>query len=81
MKLEPYKDIKAWMVLHDIKQKDFANTLNTSVSFINRKINRRNADFTLNEARKLTASYKIPISYFFNLDVPKKEQKSKKTSP
>lgn len=73
-----YNEIKAWMVLHNIKQKDFAKTLGTSTAFINRKLNGRNADFTLKEARKLSAVYGFPIQYFFAVGVPKKEQNDKR---
>ena len=73
-----YNEIKAWMVLNNIKQKDFAKTLGTSTAFINRKLNRRNADFTLNEARKLSKIYGLPIKYFFAVSVPIKEHKRHK---
>ncbi|QLL73839.1 helix-turn-helix transcriptional regulator [Lactobacillus crispatus] len=80
MKRRPiYAEIKAWMVLHDIKQKDFAKTLGTSTSFINRKLNGRDADFTLNEARKLSDVYGLPIKYFFTPKVPKSEQSKEVT--
>lgn len=72
-----YTEIKAWMILNGIKQKDFAKTLKTSVAFVNRKLNGRNADFTLNEARKLSSVYGLPIKYFFTVDVPKTEQRRK----
>lgn len=71
MRREPYNEIKAWMVLHNVKQKDFAATLHTSSSFINRKLNGRDADFTLKEARILSKKYKFPIKYFFTVGVPK----------
>ena len=69
-----YNEIKAWMVLHDVKQKDFDKTLGNSTAFINRKLNGRNADFTLKEARKLSQVYGFPIKYFFAVGVPKSEQ-------
>lgn len=75
MEINPYNEIKAWMVLNNIKQKDFAKSLGISTNFLNRKLNRRNTDFTLSEARKLTHDYGFPMRYFFEGNVPYKEQK------
>ena len=43
-----YNEIKAWMVLHNIKQKDFAKTLGTSTAFINLENFQRYMVFPLN---------------------------------
>lgn len=77
MEINPYNEIKAWMVLNNVKQKDFAKSLGISTNFLNRKLNRRNTDFTLSEARKLTQDYGFPMRYFFENKVPLKEQKEK----
>ncbi|CCI82332.1 hypothetical protein [Lactobacillus hominis] len=77
MEINPYNEIKAWMVLNNVKQKDFAKSLGISTNFLNRKLNRRNTDFTLSEARKLTQDYGFPMRYFFENKVPLKERKEK----
>lgn len=74
-KQSSYREIKAWMIMHGVKQKDLAKTLCHTQGTINRKLNRRGIDFTLGEVRKLSKVYGIPLKYFFTLDVPKMERR------
>lgn len=73
-KREPYFKLKGWMVEHSISQQDIANVLNTTPNNVNKKINGTGSDFRLNEARKLVSKFHMPMSLFFDVKVPLREQ-------
>lgn len=70
----PYRKIKAFLVENNYSQKDIGAIINKSQSAVNQKLNGTGGDFSLQEARLLANHFGIPIAYFFDSDVPKKEQ-------
>ncbi|MGG4266501.1 helix-turn-helix transcriptional regulator [Peribacillus simplex] len=66
----PYRKIKAYLVEHNISQKDVGNLLDKSQSAINQKLNGTGGDFSLEEARLLSKQLGIPSAYFFENNVP-----------
>lgn len=72
---QPYKKIKAFLIENDIKHKDVAKLLEVKPNTISKKLNGFGADFTLEEAKLMHTKFGVPIAYFFELDVPKKEHK------
>lgn len=72
---QPYFKIKAFLVENDIKHKDVAELLEMKPNTISKKLNGFGGDFTLDEAKKLHYGFGVPIAYFFDQPVPKKEQK------
>jgi transcriptional regulator with XRE-family HTH domain len=70
----PYKKIKAYLVENDISQRQIAEAIDRAPSAVNQKLNGTGGDFSLQEARILSKEFGVPRSYFFEIDVPKKEQ-------
>lgn len=74
-KRQPYNKIKAFLVENGIKHKDVAKLLDVAPNTVSKKLNGFGGDFTLGDAKLLHSNFGIPISYFFELSVPKKEPK------
>ncbi|KIO62090.1 hypothetical protein B4065_3310 [Caldibacillus thermoamylovorans] len=74
-KRQPYNKIKAFLVENGIKHKDVAKLLDVAPNTVSKKLNGFGGDFTLGDAKLLHSNFGIPISYFFELNVPKKELK------
>lgn len=73
-KREPYNKIKAFLIENDIDHKKVATILDLKPNTITKKLNGFGSDFSLNEASLLNTEIGVPISYFFEPKVPKKEQ-------
>lgn len=58
-----------------ISQKQLGVAIGKDKSAINQKLNGTGGDFSLNEARALCVIFGIPKEYFFEISVPKVEQK------
>lgn len=71
---EPYWELKGWMKSHDVTQSEIAEVLNTKANYVNKKINGTGPDFKLSEARLLSERLGVPLSLFFAVKVPLKEQ-------
>lgn len=74
---ETYSGLKGWLVSNDISQGKVAEVLNTTPNYINKKLNGTGSDFKLSEARTLNKVLGVPRAYFFEIQVPLKEQKEK----
>ena len=61
--MEELLNLKAWMVLHKVTQKDFAETLEVTPTTICNKMNGRRP-FTLPEIRKLHVTYGVEANEF-----------------
>ena len=72
-KRQPYNKIKAFLVENGIKHKDVAKILDMAPNTISKKLNGFGGDFTLSEAKQLHSDFGVPITYFFEPAVPKKE--------
>lgn len=72
---DPYNKIKAFLVEHDIKHNDVAALFKVKPNTISKKLNGFGGDFTLSEANTMHHELGVPIVYFFEPSVPKKEQK------
>ncbi|MBS4190349.1 XRE family transcriptional regulator [Bacillus sp. FJAT-49705] len=72
---QPYNKIKAFLVENKIKHRDVANILKTKPNTISKKLNGFGGDFTLKEAQLMHIELGVPIAYFFEPGVPKKEQR------
>lgn len=72
---EAYNKIKAFMVENQIKHKEVANLLNMKPNTISKKLNGFGGDFSLSEAKLMHEKLGVPIAYFFEPNVPKKERK------
>ena len=75
-KRQPYNKIKAFLVENGIKHKDVAELLDMTPNTISKKLNGFGGDFTLSEVKRLHNGFRVPIEYFFEPNVPKKEQKN-----
>ena len=73
---EPYKKIKAFLVENDIRHRDVAKLLNLTQNTVSKKLNGFGGDFTLQDAKKMHEEFGVPIEYFFEPSVPKKEQQT-----
>ncbi|MCX2455668.1 helix-turn-helix domain-containing protein [Lacticaseibacillus nasuensis] len=69
-----YQGMKGWLVANKITQNDVAEVLDTTPNYINKKLNGTGADFKMSEARKMHESLGVPMAYFFEIQVPYKEQ-------
>lgn len=69
----PYHKIKAFLVEKEISYKHVAEIIHVAPNTVNKKINGFGGDFTLKEMKLLNQQLGIPIAYFFELEVPKKE--------
>lgn len=72
---QPYNKIKAFLVENEIKHKDVAVLLEMKPNTISKKLNGFGGDFTLEEAKLMHVELGVPIAYFFEPSVPKKERK------
>lgn len=72
---EAYNGLKGWLVANNISQTRVAKVLGTTPNYVNKKLNGTGSDFKLSEARILHSDLKVPMAYFFEIDVPLKEQK------
>lgn len=61
--MEVLLNLKAWMVVNQVTQKDFAETLGVSPQTVNNKINGRRA-FTLPDIKKLNKAYGVDANVF-----------------
>lgn len=61
--MEELLNLKAWMVVNKVTQKDFAKTLGVSSQTINNKINGRRS-FTLQDIKKLNHVYGVEANTF-----------------
>lgn len=62
-----YKKLKAYMVMHGIKQKEIASLLQISIAKVNQSINGTgNCDFTGQELKKICENYKISADIFLS---------------
>jgi plasmid maintenance system antidote protein VapI len=61
--MEELLNLKAWMVVNKVTQKDFAKTLGVSNQTINNKINGRRS-FTLQDIKKLNLAYGVEANTF-----------------
>lgn len=61
--MEVLLNLKAWMVVNQVTQKDFAETLGVSLQTVNNKINGRRA-FTLPDIKKLNKAYGVDANVF-----------------
>ncbi|MER2169000.1 MAG: XRE family transcriptional regulator [Psychrobacillus psychrodurans] len=74
-KRKPYNRIKAYFVENEIKHQQVASVLKMTSNTITKKLNGFGADFKLSEAKIMHEELGVPIAYFFEPGVPKKEQK------
>ncbi|MCM3536567.1 helix-turn-helix domain-containing protein [Priestia endophytica] len=74
-KRQPYNKVKAFLVEKRIKHQDVAKLLNVAPNTISKKLNGHGGDFTLGDAQSMHYELGVPIAYFFEPSVPKKEQK------
>ncbi|WP_340141727.1 helix-turn-helix domain-containing protein [Priestia megaterium] len=72
---QPYNKIKAFLVENEIKHQDVAGLLKMKPNTISKKLNGFGGDFTLEEAKYMHYQLGVPIAYFFEPSVPKKEHK------
>lgn len=70
-----YSRLKGWLVENSISQADVAKKLGTTSNMVNKKLNGTGSDFRLSEARLLHEQLNVPMAYFFEVNVPKKELK------
>lgn len=72
---QPYKKIKAFLVENDLSHKDVAKLLEITPNTVSKKLNGFGGDFTLEDAKAMHSELGVPIAYFFEPIVPKKERK------
>ncbi|MFT4415290.1 helix-turn-helix domain-containing protein [Fredinandcohnia humi] len=72
---EPYKKVKAFLIENEVKHKDVAVLLDMKPNTISKKLNGFGGDFTLDEVKLMHSELGVPIAYFFEPRVPKKEHK------
>lgn len=61
--MEELLNLKAWMVVNKVTQKQFAKTLGVSTQTVNNKINGRRS-FTLQDIKKLNSTYGVGADVF-----------------
>lgn len=71
---EPYLRVKAFFVEKGITYKMVSDVIGTTPNTVSKKINGLGGDFSLREVKILNAHFGLPTAYFFDLNVPKKEQ-------
>lgn len=71
---QPYNKIKAYFVENEIKHKDVVTLLKVKPNTISKKLNGFGGDFSLEDAKKMHFYFGVPIAYFFEPVVPKKER-------
>lgn len=66
--MQPYRKLKAEMILKDIKHQDIADFLNINKSTFSNKINRVNGnDFKPDEIKKMCERYGFGLDIFFDV--------------
>lgn len=64
--VQPYRRLKAEMIMKDIKYKEMADLLDIAIPTFSNKINRANGnDFKPDEIKKICDKYDIGIDIFF----------------
>ena len=62
---EPYNKFKEFLSVNNIKQKELAEKLGRSQSFINNALNRRGAKFTPEDIIRIRCLFGIKINEYF----------------
>lgn len=62
---EPYFKFKKYLIDNNIRQKELAENLGKSQSFVNKALNRNGAEFTSTDFRLIKDSYNIVIDEYF----------------
>lgn len=64
----PYKEFRAWMLMHEVKSKDLADLLDISEVMVSQRLNGTGSDFRLEEIRTMVDEYgeEIINLFFFN---------------
>jgi transcriptional regulator with XRE-family HTH domain len=62
---EPYNKFKKFLSINNIKQKELAEKLGKSHSFINNALNGRGAKFTPEDFRRIRCIFEIKINEYF----------------
>lgn len=62
---KPYFKFKEFLSKNNIKQKELAENLGKSLSFVNKALNRRGAEFTLTDFMLIKDLCKIPLCDYF----------------
>lgn len=63
----PYLKFKMFLLENDIKHKEVADSLGIKPALFSQKINKKNSNFTLDEASIICAKYGLDLhEYFFN---------------
>lgn len=63
----PYLKFKMFLLENDIKHKDVAKLLGINPALFSQKINKKNSNFSLDEASVICAKYGLDLhEYFFN---------------
>lgn len=70
----PYLKVKAFLVERELSYKSVSDVINVTPGTVSKKLNGFGGDFTLKEVKLLNQRLGIPVVYFFELDVPKKER-------
>lgn len=60
-----YKKFKEFLSINNIKQKELAQKLDKSHSFINNVLNGRGSEFTLDDFRRIRCLFEIKINEYF----------------
>jgi len=60
-----YKKFKKFLSINNIKQKELAQKLGKSHSFINNVLNGRGSEFTLDDFRRIRCLFEIKINEYF----------------
>lgn len=72
---QPYKKIKAFLIENELSHKDVAEVLDIKPNTVSKKLNGFGGDFSLEDAKLMHTELGVPIAYFFEPAVPKKEHK------
>ncbi|QPC47142.1 helix-turn-helix domain-containing protein [Mangrovibacillus cuniculi] len=72
---QPYNKIKAYLVEKNIKHRDVAKLLSIQPNTVSKKLNGFGGDFSLEDAWQMHNELGVPIAYFFEPSVPKKEHR------
>lgn len=63
----PYLKFKMFLLENDIKHKDVAKLLDINPALFSQKINKKNSNFSLDEASIICSEYDLDLhEYFFN---------------
>lgn len=61
----PYKEFRAWMVLHEVEVKDIADLLDLTQDIVYRRLSGTGPDFKLEEIRTMVDEYGEEIINLF----------------